>query len=84
MGSFPERLYKVLPYLCFPELFQAERTPEMILIGSGAKTIGVDILQQLNITTPIITDEVLDQGSLNCFSAFAVAQLLIRKEYMTK
>ncbi|NHK30316.1 MAG: hypothetical protein FK730_03120 [Asgard group archaeon] len=58
--------------------------PEMVLIGSGALTMGFDILKQLKIQNPIIADDVLNQECLNCYSAYAVAQLLVHKEYMMK
>jgi probable H4MPT-linked C1 transfer pathway protein len=58
--------------------------PKMVLIGLGAKSIGLEIMQQLEIENPIIADDILDQESLNCYSAYAVAQLFINKKYMMK
>ncbi|NHJ46816.1 MAG: hypothetical protein FK733_03420 [Asgard group archaeon] len=58
--------------------------PKMVLIGLGAKTIGLEIMQQLNIKEHVIADDILDKESLNCYSAYAVAQLLIQKKYVLK
>jgi probable H4MPT-linked C1 transfer pathway protein len=49
--------------------------PEFVLIGSGARVIGSEILKQLDISSSIFADEIFIQETTNCFNAFAVAEL---------
>lgn len=61
-----------------------ELNPEIILIGSGAKTIGISLLRMNGIYEQIITDDILDESSLNSFCAFAVAVLYSKKFFETE
>jgi len=58
-----------------------ELNPEIILIGSGANTIGMSLLRMNGIYEQIIADDILDESSLNVFCAFAVA-VLYSKEHL--
>ncbi len=56
-----------------------EINPEIILIGSGAKTIGLALLRINGIYEQHIADDILDEASLNTFCAFATAVLFSKK-----
>jgi probable H4MPT-linked C1 transfer pathway protein len=58
--------------------------PEIILIGLGSKTLAINILRNLDIKNVILIDDILNEEALNCFSAFAVAQLFIYKKINEK
>ena len=52
-----------------------EINPEIVLIGSGANTIGMSLLRMNGIYEQHLADDILDERSLNSFCAFAVAVL---------
>ncbi len=61
-----------------------ELNPEIILIGSGAKTIGISLLRMNGIYEQIIANDILNESSLNAFCAFAVAVLYSKKFVKTE
>jgi len=52
--------------------------PTIVLIGAGATTIGLPILNQLKIKNGLIAKEELAEEALNCFSAYALGMLAIQ------
>lgn len=74
-----EKLSEALDHVLSRFRAMYELNPEIILIGSGANTIGISLLRMNGIYEQIIGDDTISESSLNAFCAFAVAVLFSKK-----